>query len=159
VTATDVYSIDAFERRQSIAPTTSSLSEDALRQIRPRFLLSKRPPILSPLQARRAFASASGVNFADVVGRLGHYPDLPPVPVVPGYEVVGRVNVVGAGVDPSLVGREVFALTRFGDAQFAMSRELDETERAEVARTRFSYILPVLRAGQWAASQHPEAVL
>jgi NADPH:quinone reductase-like Zn-dependent oxidoreductase len=40
--------------------------------------------------------------------------DLSPIPVVPGYEVAGRVDVVGGGVDPSWVGRDVFALTRFG---------------------------------------------
>ena len=33
---------------------------------------------------------------------------------MPGYEVAGRVDVVGGGVDPSWVGRDVFALTRFG---------------------------------------------
>jgi NADPH:quinone reductase-like Zn-dependent oxidoreductase len=57
---------------------------------------------------------ASGVNFADILGRLGLYPDLPPIPCVPGYEVSGRVDAVGAGVDASWVGRDVFALTRFG---------------------------------------------
>ncbi len=57
---------------------------------------------------------ARGVNFADVRGRLGLCPDLPRIPVVPGYEVTGRVDVVGGGVDPSWVGRNVFALTRFG---------------------------------------------
>ena len=35
---------------------------------------------------------ASGVNFADVMGRMGVYPDMPPLPVVPGYEVAGRVE-------------------------------------------------------------------
>jgi synaptic vesicle membrane protein VAT-1 len=49
----------------------------------------------------RIRVEASGVNFADVMGRLGLYPDLPPIPVVPGYEVAGRVYVVGGGVDPA----------------------------------------------------------
>jgi synaptic vesicle membrane protein VAT-1 len=62
----------------------------------------------------RIRVEASGVNFADIVGRLGLYPDLPPIPCVPGYEVAGRVDAVGAGVEASWAGREVFALTRFG---------------------------------------------
>jgi synaptic vesicle membrane protein VAT-1 len=57
---------------------------------------------------------ASGINFADIMGRMGMYPDLPPIPVVPGYEVGGRVDAVGAGVDGNWVGRDVFAVTRFG---------------------------------------------
>ena len=35
----------------------------------------------------RIRVEASGVNFADIIGRMGLYPDLPPIPVVPGYEV------------------------------------------------------------------------
>jgi NADPH:quinone reductase-like Zn-dependent oxidoreductase len=62
----------------------------------------------------RIRVEASGVNFADVMGRLGLYPDLPKIPVVPGYEVAGRVDAVGSGVDASWAGRDVFALTRFG---------------------------------------------
>ena len=32
---------------------------------------------------------AAGVNFADVMARRGLYPDAPPIPFVPGYEVAG----------------------------------------------------------------------
>ncbi len=62
----------------------------------------------------RVRVEASGVNFADIMGRMGVYPDLPPIPVVPGYEVSGRVDAVGAGVDREWIGRDVIALTRFG---------------------------------------------
>jgi synaptic vesicle membrane protein VAT-1 len=62
----------------------------------------------------RIRVEASGVNFADIMGRLGLYPDLPRTPVVPGYEVAGRVDAVGAAVDASWVGQDVFASTRFG---------------------------------------------
>lgn len=62
----------------------------------------------------RIRVEASGVNFADILGRMGLYPDLPPIPVVPGYEVAGRVDAVGDGVDPVWAGRDVFAMTRFG---------------------------------------------
>jgi len=48
------------------------------------------------------------------VGRVGFYPDLPAIPVVPGYEVSGRIDAVGADVDTSWIGRDVLAMTRFG---------------------------------------------
>ena len=38
----------------------------------------------------------------------------PRIPVVPGYEVAGRIDAIGKGVDASFIGRDVFALTRFG---------------------------------------------
>jgi synaptic vesicle membrane protein VAT-1 len=62
----------------------------------------------------RIRVEASGVNFADVLGRMGAYPDLPPIPVAPGYEVAGRIDAVGSGLDASWVGRDVLATTRFG---------------------------------------------
>src|SRR5690606_31613277 len=38
---------------------------------------------------------ATGVNFADVMARIGLYPDAPPPPCVVGYEVAGVVDAVG----------------------------------------------------------------
>ena len=60
----------------------------------------------------RIRVEASGVNFADIVGRVGFYPDLPPV--VPGYEVSGRIDAADADVDTSWIGRDVLAMARFG---------------------------------------------
>src|SRR5439155_6883048 len=58
---------------------------------------------------------AAGVNFADVMARLGLYPDAPPRPCVVGYEVAGTVEQVGPDVDAGLAaGHPVVALTRFG---------------------------------------------
>jgi NADPH:quinone reductase-like Zn-dependent oxidoreductase len=62
----------------------------------------------------RIRVEASGVNFADIMGRMGLYPDLPRMPVVPGYEVSGRIDAAGSGIDADWVGRDVLALTRFG---------------------------------------------
>jgi synaptic vesicle membrane protein VAT-1 len=57
---------------------------------------------------------ASGINFADILARKGLYPDAPKLPCVVGYEVSGTVDAVGDGVDTAWIGKEVFALTRFG---------------------------------------------
>ncbi len=55
-----------------------------------------------------------GLNYADVVARLGMYQDCPPLPTVIGYEVVGHVAAIGEGVDHVEVGQRVVAFTRFG---------------------------------------------
>jgi NADPH:quinone reductase-like Zn-dependent oxidoreductase len=62
----------------------------------------------------RIRVAAAGVNFADVMARLGLYPDAPPLPTVVGYEVAGTVNRVGAGVNGLREGDRVGSLTRFG---------------------------------------------
>jgi synaptic vesicle membrane protein VAT-1 len=81
----------------------------------PEVLVVRQAPDPEPRVGEvRIRVEASGVNFADVLGRVGAYPDLPPAPVVPGYEVSGRVDAVGAAVDSQWIGREIFALTRFG---------------------------------------------
>src|SRR5712691_5043729 len=56
---------------------------------------------------------ASGINFADIMARLGLYPDAPKLPAVVGYEVAGDIDAVGEGVT-RVVGERVLALTRFG---------------------------------------------
>jgi NADPH:quinone reductase-like Zn-dependent oxidoreductase len=81
----------------------------------PEVLQLKEAPDPTPAAGQiRIRVEATGVNFADIMGRLGIYPDLPPMPVVVGYEVGGRVDAVGNGVDSSWVGKDVFAMTRFG---------------------------------------------
>jgi synaptic vesicle membrane protein VAT-1 len=81
----------------------------------PEVLQVKEAPDPEPKAGEvRIRVAASGVNFADIMGRLGLYPDLPPIPVVPGYEVGGRVDAVGAGIEANWNGRDVLAATRFG---------------------------------------------
>jgi NADPH:quinone reductase-like Zn-dependent oxidoreductase len=62
----------------------------------------------------RIKVGAAGVNFADVVGRLGVDTNAPKPPYVPGYEVAGTVDALGAGVDSALLGQDVIGLTHFG---------------------------------------------
>ena len=56
---------------------------------------------------------AAGINFADLMARLGLYPDAPKPPCVIGYEVAGTVAGVGEGVMIA-PGTRVMAPTRFG---------------------------------------------
>jgi NADPH2:quinone reductase len=58
--------------------------------------------------------AAFGLNFADVLARLGLYPDAPPRPCVLGYEVAGTVSAVGSQVTDLREGDRVCAFTRFG---------------------------------------------
>jgi synaptic vesicle membrane protein VAT-1 len=81
----------------------------------PEVLELREAPDPSPQTGQvRIRVEAAGVNFADILGRLGIYPDLPKMPVVVGYEVAGQIDQVGDGVDAAWLGRDVLALTRFG---------------------------------------------
>lgn len=62
----------------------------------------------------RIRVAAAGINFADILARMGLYPDAPQLPAVVGYEVSGTLDQVGSGVDGLEEGARVAALTRFG---------------------------------------------
>jgi NADPH:quinone reductase-like Zn-dependent oxidoreductase len=62
----------------------------------------------------RIRVEAAGVNFADIMARMGQYPDAPPIPCVVGYEVAGTVDQVGAGVTGLAEGDPVVSFSRFG---------------------------------------------
>ncbi len=62
----------------------------------------------------RIDVAAAGINFADVMARIGLYPDAPKTPCVVGYEVAGTVLELGGGVEGLSVGQRVFASTQFG---------------------------------------------
>ncbi len=64
--------------------------------------------------AVRIRVAVAGVNFADLMMRLGIYPDAPSLPAVPGYEVSGVIDAVGHGVSETRIGEDVIAMTRFG---------------------------------------------
>lgn len=57
---------------------------------------------------------AFGLNYADVMARNGLYNDAPPLPYIPGYEVVGRIVSCGEGVSSFRPNDRVLAFTRFG---------------------------------------------
>jgi NADPH:quinone reductase-like Zn-dependent oxidoreductase len=74
-------------------------------------------PELGPGEVRIQVAAA-GINFADVMARMGLYADAPKTPCVVGYEVAGTVLELGEGVSdahpPLSPGQRVFAGTQFG---------------------------------------------
>jgi NADPH2:quinone reductase len=57
---------------------------------------------------------ASGINFADVMARAGHYGGVPSAPFSPGFEVAGIVSSVGDGVAGFAVGDRVIGLVANG---------------------------------------------
>jgi NADPH:quinone reductase-like Zn-dependent oxidoreductase len=62
----------------------------------------------------RVRVKAAGINFADLMARLGLYPDAPKIPCVVGYEVSGVIDQVGPSTVGFSVGDRVFGMTRFG---------------------------------------------
>ena len=56
----------------------------------------------------------SGINFADLLMRMGLYPSAPKPPFTPGYEVSGVITKVGSTENDELLGKSVAALTKFG---------------------------------------------
>lgn len=76
--------------------------------------VQERPdPELGPGEVRIDVAAA-GINFADVMARMGLYPDAPKPPCVVGYEVAGTILELGEGVGGLSHGQRVLAGTKFG---------------------------------------------
>lgn len=76
--------------------------------------VQERPdPSLGAGEVRIAVAAA-GINFADVMARMGLYPDAPKTPCVVGYEVAGTILELGEGVEGLMHGQRVVAGTKFG---------------------------------------------
>jgi NADPH:quinone reductase-like Zn-dependent oxidoreductase len=112
-------------------------------------------PALGPGQIRVRVAAA-GINFADVMARLGLYPDAPEPPCVVGYEVAGTILELGEGVadaHPSLVpGGRVLAGTRFGGyASQVVVPAGDVLELPERLSFEQGAAIPVNYATAWAA--------
>jgi NADPH:quinone reductase-like Zn-dependent oxidoreductase len=57
---------------------------------------------------------AAGVAYADILMRRGLYPNTPPFPFVPGYDIVGVIDALGEDVKDFSLGQRVSALTMTG---------------------------------------------
>jgi NADPH:quinone reductase-like Zn-dependent oxidoreductase len=109
---------------------------------------------------------AAGINFADILARIGLYPDAPKPPVVVGYEVAGVVEAVGPGVTVLQEGDRVVALTRFGgyaDRVVVPAAQVfrfpDELSDAEAASVPVTYLTAALALYRMAALTAGESVL
>jgi len=70
-------------------------------------------PVPGPGQVRIR-VKAAGLNFAELLARMGLYPDAPKLPAVVGFEVAGVVDAVGTAVSAPSPGDRVLAMVRFG---------------------------------------------
>ncbi|WP_186629553.1 zinc-binding dehydrogenase [Rhodococcus sp. BP22] len=113
--------------------------------------VQQRPsPTLSP-GALRIEVRAAGVNFADVMARLGLYADAPPLPSVVGYEVSGLVTEIGSDVTDFAVGDRVFAGTRFGGyAEEVCVRQQDAVHLPATLSFEQGAAIPVNYGTAWA---------
>ena len=57
---------------------------------------------------------AAGVGYIDIMATTGQYPSVTKPGFTPGFEVAGTVEAIGTGVDPTWVGRRVFAMPATG---------------------------------------------
>ena len=82
-----------------------------------RLVLEERPDPRPGAGEVSIEVEAVGVNYADCMVRMGLYKsarDHGGYPIVPGFEVAGRVAELGDGVEDLGAGERVFAVTRFG---------------------------------------------
>ena len=109
---------------------------------------------------------AAGINFADVLARLGLYPDAPKPPCVVGYEVSGTIDAVGASVTGFHSGDRVVAMTRFGGYADVVTVPIEQVfhfpdllSDAEAAAVPVNYLTAALALYRMAALTPGETVL
>ena len=91
---------------------------------------------------------AVGVCQDDLAARVGNRPFLPKIPFTPGYNIVGDVDAIGAGVTEVAIGDRVAALTAFGGyaetiylPQEKLVRVPIDLDPAEVAPLILNYLV------------------
>ena len=73
----------------------------------------------------RVQVRAAGVGSTDLIMLTGSYLYAPKIPFVPGYEVAGVVDAIGAGVTGFEIGERVAALTVYGSFAELLIREAE----------------------------------
>ena len=84
--------------------------------------LPVEPPGAGQLRIR---VRAAGVGATDLTMLAGNYMFAPKIPFVPGYEVAGVVDAIGAGVTGFDLGQRVAALTVYGAFGELLVREAE----------------------------------
>jgi NADPH:quinone reductase-like Zn-dependent oxidoreductase len=109
---------------------------------------------------------AAGINFADVLARLGLYPDAPKPPMVVGYEVAGYVDAISGPRTRFSEGDRIVALTRFHGYADCVVVPADQAFRcpdrlsdAEAAAVPVNYLTAALALYRLAAIASGETVL
>lgn len=103
-------SVEPFE--QTIFNTTEVIIPGI---IEPEGLLLKNRVLNNPATGQVIVKmEASGIAFAEQSMRRGRYYEQPKFPFVPGYDLVGTVVATGPGVDLTLIGKRVAAMTKTG---------------------------------------------
>lgn len=130
------------------------------------FEMRERPDPAPGADDVRIRVRAAGINFADVLARLGLYPDAPKPPMVVGYEVAGTIDAAGANVTGLGEGDRVVALTRFGgyaDVVVVPSAQVfhlpNTLSDAEAAAVPVNYLTAALALYRLAALTPGETVL
>lgn len=94
----------------------------------------------------RIKVAACGVGYVDALVALGRYQVKPTLPHVPGGEVAGWIDAIGAGVEGLAVSARVLAQVGGGFAQFALARAAsvrrlpDRMAMAQAAGFRINYV-------------------
>jgi NADPH:quinone reductase-like Zn-dependent oxidoreductase len=95
---------------------------------------------------------AVGVNFAEVMARMGLYAAAPKPPCVVGYEVAGTIAALGSGVTEFAAGERVMAGTRFGGyAERVVAKVGDVVRLPDEFSFEEGAAVPVNYATAWAA--------
>ena len=94
---------------------------------------------------------AAGLNFAEMMARLGLYPDAPKPPCVVGYEVAGTIAAVGPGVDDVSPGDRVMAGVQFGGhAEQVVAKAADVVPLPDELSFEEGAAIPVNYSTAWA---------
>ena len=115
---------DNLVQSKPVGGTINDAEEGVLQRTGNAGVLKAREVVLPPPgpgEARVAI-EAAGVAYADIVMRQGLYPGVK-APVTPGYDFVGRIEALGAGVEGLSVGQRVAALTVTGS--YASRRNIE----------------------------------
>jgi NADPH2:quinone reductase len=105
----------------------------------------------------RVRVDATGVGGTDLLMRTGYYPYAPPLPFVPGYEAVGRVEATGPGVDGLKPGDRVAALLVHGGYAEVLVREASDFVKVPEGLDDAEVVAAVLNYGTAYQAAHRAA--